>query len=301
MKQTNLILFFIAILIFSSCNRDNINDSSKRNMNWVWWVDAHTGKGKWIPTGYATTVKDGTFTRFYITGQIFETGKYKDGIEVDTAFYYDFKAQIIYYRVVKSGDSIYDYYMNDGPIKLYLQRGSLFKDETIKDHKAIGQLTAYYENGNKKFQDYVEDTGWQVEYYEDGQLKDSGYDEPGRNQAPYKSWYENGQVSYIINGRDGIAYGPVIQYYENGQIKDSAYFIDNSEEGTAKHWYNNGHLQYVGEIKNNQKDGIITAYYESGEVNKISVFKTGSLINQKVYGKDGKLIIDNTQLINPSH
>jgi len=35
-------LIIITSIFFLSCDNNNINDKSKRNENWAWWIDAKT-------------------------------------------------------------------------------------------------------------------------------------------------------------------------------------------------------------------------------------------------------------------
>ena len=60
------LLFALFVFLFFSCNQSGINDKSKRNENWIWWVDKTTGVGEWIPAADQTTVKDGEIGRAHV-------------------------------------------------------------------------------------------------------------------------------------------------------------------------------------------------------------------------------------------
>ena len=68
-----------------ACNNERIDDLSKRNENWYWFVDKFTGRGSWVPVGEKMGLKKGDYTLFYSTGEINEFGKIKDSIHIDTA------------------------------------------------------------------------------------------------------------------------------------------------------------------------------------------------------------------------
>ena len=62
MKKTTIksiyILLTLLTIVLYSCNK-GINDSSKRNENWVWFVDKPTGQGIWIPLGGKAILENG--------------------------------------------------------------------------------------------------------------------------------------------------------------------------------------------------------------------------------------------------
>ncbi|MDI9320946.1 MAG: hypothetical protein QM530_10825 [Phycisphaerales bacterium] len=75
------------LILLIGCNAESGNDASKRNADWVWWVDEHTGKGEWIKSGDQTTVKDGKYTKFYFNGNVYSKGGLKNGVDIDTIFF----------------------------------------------------------------------------------------------------------------------------------------------------------------------------------------------------------------------
>lgn len=40
--------FLLFIVFVYGCGNKGINDESKRNENWIWWVDKTTGIGTWV-------------------------------------------------------------------------------------------------------------------------------------------------------------------------------------------------------------------------------------------------------------
>ena len=104
-----------------------------------------------------------------------------------------------------------------------------YKDVTKQElHREDGPAsTHYYENGNKKYDNY----------YIEGKLH--------REDGPaLELYYENGNKlydAYYINGKQHRENGPArIQYYENGNIEFVTYFkhgICHREDGPAGIWY----------------------------------------------------------------
>src|SRR5436309_2751765 len=112
MKITLLISIAFSIF-FISCNRNDINDKSKRNQYWAWWIDAKTGKAGWIPLSNNPTWQNGDYTKFYFNGQIHIKGKIKDGENVDTTYWYDLNGKLSFYSY-KEDDSTKFFYIHDG-------------------------------------------------------------------------------------------------------------------------------------------------------------------------------------------
>ena len=281
------LLFFV----FISCNNDNINDKSKRNENWLWRENPKTGKGEWVHLGGTNSnLKDGKYTNFYFNGVKCEEWKRVNGKIVDTIFSYDLKGQLDYYELNNGLDSIV-YIIHNGYRKVYNKDGSLLAESNIKNHTYYGVLINYYKNGNKRFvRNYVKDSGWSVNYYENGQMKDSAieFNNTGKGEN-IKEWYENGQVKLIIgwNIKSGIQSGitkvynkkvvntkssdlkkefldgTTLMYYQNGQLKDSCFYIKGKHEGIAKHWHENGQLEILDLYKHDSLISSLT-YDEKG-------------------------------------
>ena len=80
--MSKTILFLLLIFIYS-CQDADINDTSKRNENWLYWIDETSGRSSWGPvTANETTLKNGSYIKFYTTGEIYQKGKLKNGKEV---------------------------------------------------------------------------------------------------------------------------------------------------------------------------------------------------------------------------
>ena len=112
MKLSHIILL-ITLSVLSGCNHANINDASKRNENWVWWVDKTKGVGKWIPVADKTTVKDGDYTTFYSNGKINLQGRLRNGQEVDTIYLHDYSGLVIQ-CLINVNNTSYRYYPVNG-------------------------------------------------------------------------------------------------------------------------------------------------------------------------------------------
>lgn len=271
--------YFLAIIIlifFISCDSDNINDKSKRNENWAWWIDAKTIKGQWIPLSENPTWDNGKYTMFYSNGAVYEKGKIENGKNVDTIFSFDKNGKLFAYKIIKD-DKVVDYFIKDGWITINRQDGNISTQGVVQNHLRGNNWVSYFENGNKKLvMDFTKDTGWQVSYFENGSVQDSSFRLKGYDSVyPIKSWYDNGNIAEIKHWKNRLRNGVSLTYYRNGVMKDSCNFIDGKRDGIAKQWFTNGRIKAYAEIKNDKPDGVIKEYDENGQVTQIGLYKAG--------------------------
>jgi len=290
MKKRILVTILIFSFIASSCNRNDINDKSKRNQFWVWWVDASTNKGQWIHVGKNQTVKNGKYTKFYYNGLIFDKGKFKDGKESDTTFYFDYAGKIFAYRIKDSADP---YYLSDGYTKVFGMDGKIEGEGFIENHKFGGKWTTYYKSGfPSDITNYVHDTGWDIKYYDNQKMSDSLY-VMGNNQLSIKHWFENGQIAHSAGLKNNQYDGEYVDYYENGQPKQKGYFKNGKLNGQALTWYSSGKLHEIITYVNSEKTGKWIVYYENGQMQADTYLVDGKFDGeQKIYDEKGKLLKD---------
>jgi|GEM_PF-1736423 antitoxin component YwqK of YwqJK toxin-antitoxin module len=321
MKNFSIIIF--SIFILTSCKNQDINDKSKRNANWVWWVDAKTQKGKWIPVGDQTTVTDGEYTEFYSNGSIYEHGKLIDGINADTTFNYDQQGMLAVYSFTKTGTTdTCNYFMRDGYYKAYDQQGLILEEGVVKNHQADNPWITYYENGRKEFEckDGVDSVWTSINYYENGRVKDSGFEI--NNQRKFficKGWYPSGQLRIQMgwkgknadglktlyyempgqlestikeqaNFKNGIQNGIAVKYYKSGQIEISTNFVNGKANGNKKEWYENGRLKASATFENDIQTGLELQYYDNSQIKDSVTKKNDEFIGtEKKWYKNGQL------------
>lgn len=287
MKQK--LVLFLLILIYS-CNNADINDTNKRNENWVYWVDSNTGEASWIPVKDQTTVKDGKYTSFYSKGTIYEKGKLKNGKNIDTIYWYDQNEKLIHFALIKS-DKFIQYYVNDGPYISYFQDGKVFEKATIKKHKVKDQWTRYYNNGNIEWiTDLKEGTGLKTWYFEDGQLSQSTDYVKGKLHGKNESWYKNGQRKEISNWSNGNQNGLFEYFYENGKPEERTNWVNGKTEGKSESWYEDGKQKNIKFFKSDLMDGNLKQWYTNGQMQLEANFSLGKKNGKAIkYYKNGNL------------
>ena len=105
-----------------------------------------------------------------------------------------------------------------------------------------------------------------IERYENGYLKKVNYYERilvngYENQILVKerAYYQNGQLKYEYNYKDGKENGRQVAYYENGQILYDGNYKDDERYGKFVRYYENGQIEYV------EEDDRELRYYQDGQ------------------------------------
>lgn len=290
MKHYLLIAFCFYFLF--SCSRNDINDKSKRNEHWAWWIDANTGNAKWLKiTGDSSTLDKGKYILFYFNGNIREIGKLEKKKNIDTIFLYNLEGKLIAHNILSKKEW---YFVNDGYLKQYYPDGKISSEGIIQNHTFGDKWKKYLTNGKLDYtRNFVKDTGWIVNYYVSGFRKDSIYHVKGLGDFVISSWCESGQIkeSNTFNGNDFN--GTTKHYYENGQLKDSSMFVNGKREGAALMWFETGELEATNNYKNGKFNGQLFTYHKNGKTKTYANAKNGVLNGEvKQFDENGKLISD---------
>jgi uncharacterized protein len=274
-----LLLLPIIISISFGCKmsgESDFNDQSKRNEDWVWFIDSKTQKGNWLRKGKETTVTDGTATSFYFNGMIYSIAKLKNGILVDTIKRYDLKGNLELYLIMNDNREPDWYFLNDGDHVSYFPNGKILTIGNIINHKIGNRNTSYFENGRTLHSwNILSNPGYLYEYYENGnhKLKQIGEMEL---DTPTNKWtvtnglvvdyYENGQIKDSTKVVNKNPDGDFYSFYEGGKQKSIGFFRGGKLNGEAKNWYQNGKLKNAIKYLDNNLTGKTTSYYENGRV-----------------------------------
>ncbi|MGV9004412.1 hypothetical protein [Flavobacterium sp.] len=285
----NFLIIILTLISIYGCQNVDINDLSKRNENWVYWIDKKTGKASWVPiTDDETTLKDGKYTMFYSKGSIYKKGKLKNGKDIDTLYFYDLNEKLIQYLLVKSDKH---YYIKNGPYVSYSQNGKIFEKGIVENHQIGNEWTSYFDNGKIDWtKKLVNGTGWNYWYYENGQISDQNYHVNGKTDGEVRTWFENGQIKEISNWKDSLQDGMYQTYYENGQPKEKVNWINDKRDGKSEKWYKNGQKSEVMYFKAGLEDGEFLQWHPNGNRKAILKFISGQVDGKgTTYFENGKI------------
>ena len=301
--MTKHIIIFISIILFSGCSNSDINDKSKRNENWAYWIDSVTAEASWVPVGPENTLKDGRYTLFYSNGKTYEKGKLKNGKSIDTVYRYGINENIIKYELINP-DTIIQYYLKDGPYTAFFQNSTIFEKGIVKNHDRGNEWTRYFKNGNIEWIEKLDNrTGLTIWYHDNGQMWDSTYHINGQGHGIIKHWYKNGQIEEIANWDNGIQNGLCEDYYENGKLQEKVNWVNGMRVGDWTEWHSNGNIKRTANYILGQLNGKAIEYYENGKVRSEGFFENGKQVGKwHWYYDNGELMQIDTyvdgQLIN---
>lgn len=226
---------------------------------------------------------DGSFVRYYESGEVCEEGHAKDGDYSDwiKEFYKDGELKKIW-RTGKFFSPPKEYY-EDGSIK------SKFVTTDDEEHK---YYVEYYENGEVKkrvevmeegYHDYV---GSYEEYYESGQIKEKTRYKNCRVDEERISYYESGIVKKRIDKFDEFGNGKITYYYPNGEVRREEVFegnkiikrvsfdldrnktiepfVGDKINGSVEIYYANGEKYGEVSVVDGERDGEALYYYDNG-------------------------------------
>jgi antitoxin component YwqK of YwqJK toxin-antitoxin module len=105
----------------------------------------------------------------------------------------------------------------------------------------------------------------------------------------------------LIQKKNGLFYkenervpftGAKERFYENDQLKYKGNFKDGKQVGLWKFYYDAGQLLSKGAFKNGKPDGLIEEYYENGQLRQKKNFKDGQIADQlmELFYEDGRLL-----------
>jgi len=77
--------------------------------------------------------------------------------------------------------------------------------------------------------------------------------------------YENGQLQYKRNFKDGKEDGLFESYYKKGQLEFKINYKDGKQDGLSEGYYKNGQLQYKYNFKDGKQDGLSESYDKDGK------------------------------------
>jgi antitoxin component YwqK of YwqJK toxin-antitoxin module len=190
--------------------------------------------------------------------------------------------------------------------KSYPNGNLLYKGE-FKDNKPIGKMLRYYESGGLQASLAFGPDGYTAKaklFYEDGELsaegnyfqmqKDSVWryysfystalvsEESwlkGKKHGDFISYYENGQVSEIIEWQHDIKEGRWIQYFADGTEKMKCGHNFNMVNGRYYFYYDNGLLMILGNFVDDKRHGPWVFYDDSGKEKHTIEYDFGKALN----------------------
>jgi antitoxin component YwqK of YwqJK toxin-antitoxin module len=283
-------LLLIISFIVSCQNNDDINDQSKRNENWAWFIDKTTGQGQWVPLSDETTVDEGQYQLFYCNGNLRQKGKLKNGIDCDTIFYFDINGKPLWKSIQLPDSSTFNIWP-DGSFEAHYPTCELKVEGKRLNNQLIDTCIDYFRNGRiRMYGIYRNDTSWIKHYHENGQISHKGmkfadlsegadtlwykdgtlkevrFYVKGKRHGESKLYYPSGNLWEVMNYDRGVQDGSFIQFHENGRVDQKFCMVNGQREGVYVQYYANENLYLKGALKSGKKNGIWVAHYPDGRI-----------------------------------
>lgn len=198
---------------------------------------------------------------------------YRDGYGVVYWVNGDYKGQVMYEGELYKGEMCGKGILYEGAERKYEggfahnQRYGFGVDSYVGDEGEKMVVTGTYTNNMKN--GYFEE-------YKDGELIFQGnYANDVRDGEEGKEYYENGNVKYEGDYKNGFFHGNGTAYYEDGSIEYVGSFENGQFHGSGTIYYENGEIQYKGEWSNGSADGEGEHYDEDGKLKYRGSYKNG--------------------------
>ena len=94
-----------------------------------------------------------------------------------------------------------------------------------------------------------------------------------QNIKEIKQYYDNGQLKATGFMKNGKKNGKSKLYYLNGQLKQEGQWQNDKQEGLWIFYYEDGTILEKVNFKNNEKDGLSEFFYPNGNKQEESHFK----------------------------
>lgn len=148
--------------------------------------------------------------------------------------------------------------------------------------------------------------GMQIEWYENGQIKEAKGYHQGELDGKYQEWYKDGSTESRANYKNGLEHGLsqywyadgtreqveykngavnglAVYWYNNGQMDQRINQRDDKWHGLYEKWHKNGQLSVRGNFKHDEKDGLFEGWDEDGKLVLQQHFVKGKFISSKTF------------------
>lgn len=228
---------------------------------------------------YANNKKNGPALKYYSNGQIKHEAYFKnDKQEGITKQYYE------------TGElELIGYWKNDkmnGLRVTYYKNGKIRSITTAKNNVYTEPEYQYYEDGTLEAIIPARDTGIELVYYPNGNLKSEREYNKGKKCGNGKYYYDNGKIEADYNYKNNKRHGACKEYHLSGKLRLECEYKNGKKQGVEKRYYNSGQISYEHCYKNGLRDGYSISYKEkTGEIEYKIFFRKGEVVD--FHGNDG--------------
>lgn len=224
--------------------------------------------------------KDGVFTEYYVSGELFRKGKFKNDVLLSVDGF-DRDENIVFSEKDGVKNGTYMYFHDNGILsekinyrvgekngvsKYFYDNGRLWLVENYKNDRREGEIRAYFPDGIKKIEgDFQSGTCELKEFYSGGALRKHIQCDQGGQRGEYKEFYSDGTLK------------------AQGRFDGDMLTQENIWDGEYSEYFPSGAIQTITVWKNGKKEGSAKQYNSSGDLKQVLVFKDDDLVEQSDY------------------
>ena len=162
--------------------------------------------------------------------------------------------------------------------------GSKIMEVQMKKGKKDGELSKFYFNGNREYQDFYKNDiieGTERTWAKTGQILSETHYVKGKKEGSYSSWYENGVNFAKGSYKNDLPDGKWEFFDQRGMLIGESNYVMGT--GTQTHFDANGNMSIKTSFKNGLKDGPEIHYNPDGTVLSTTIYQ-----NDRIIEVDGK-------------
>lgn len=141
-------------------------------------------------------------------------------------------------------------------------------DETLINTSKIILKDSLILNGNEGNWYYKNKlySGFAVQYYSDGSLKDKTGFLNGKKEGIYKVWFQNGVLKLESNYHKNTLVGTYKVWWNNANLALESFYKKGKKEGVERQWYLDGSLSKERNLVKGRENGLQRAWLQNGKI-----------------------------------
>ncbi len=247
---------------------------------------------------YANGKLEGTYTKYYESGEVMEDGIFRDGRYYDwiTEYYKSgrekakwrtgnfFSPRVEYYESgAKKSEFVEDEEKKQDYLVEYYEDGSEKKRVEVRtrgEYYFEGKYEEYFEGGSiKKRSRYVNNKldGEVLSYYKSGVVKEREVYQRGYRVSNKIGYFPDTKIRYEEFYNENLQLEKIVKYGIGGNVSVIEYFVENQISENVELFYPSGKKYGVIPVVEGERSGEAVYYYENGNILLKEIYEEGFL------------------------
>lgn len=261
---------------------------------------------KEVESEYLNGIRNGSYTRYDIDGNIILQGNYLVGMQHGdwkwynegklvteaTYQYNDLHGKLVRYN--EEGETDYVEYYNNGQKTgewtSYHDNGKISIIEHYKNDKLHGKKSLFNPSGLLQIYLFYDQDRLVGYSYLDANQKETAQIAIENQTADIVAYYPNGNISQQFSIKNGLFEGEYLVFFENGKLRYQQNFLNGELHGPKESFFANGSVQRKFAYSYNELHGVYQIYHENGQLKSEKNYVFDALHGEANYfSKSGKL------------